>query len=122
MRSRAGRCTARRYRGGVRRLLLLLVVGLFLVGCGGSATPDTVAGAADDAGPAEPAPTTDAPASGGQADPSAPTADADEGTSGGEGTDEELVPFGTVTTVAGDQIDGGIYAGDSLALWFWAPW
>lgn len=33
-----------------------------------------------------------------------------------------VAPFGEVTTVSGEQIDGAQYAGQDLALWFWAPW
>lgn len=91
-----------------------MVVGVFLAGCGGTAAESAADGtadvAADDAAPAAPAEsdggeTTDEPAS--------DEADDDP---------DELVPFGTVETVAGDQIDGGQYAGSNLALWFWAPW
>ncbi len=34
----------------------------------------------------------------------------------------DIVPFGVVETVDGASLDGADYAGDSLALWFWAPW
>jgi len=84
----------------VRRLLLLLVVGLFLVGCGGSPAVDTVDrpdGAAVGTVTSEPA-VTDRSSAG-------PTS-----------------PFGTVTLVDGGSLDGAEYAGDDLALWFWAPW
>ena len=105
----------------VRRLLLLTVVGLVLVGCGGSATSDTAAvdvGDTDDA--------SSAPAGDEVSTPAAAQEQSDRGeeSDSGEGSDtaEARAPFGTVTTVAGENLDGSVYAGDSLALWFWAPW
>jgi hypothetical protein len=90
----------------VRRLLLLWVIGLFLVGCGGASTTDTTAGPADDVDTATPDTA---------AETSAPTGDA-------TASPAALAPFGTVTTVDGGSLDGAELAGDTLALWFWAPW
>jgi hypothetical protein len=98
----------------VRRLLLLTVVGLVLIGCGGSAPSDTAAVDAD-AGDAAPTPSGDEVST-----PAAAPAesDGDEGSAAAE----PRAPFGMVTTVDGERLDGAMYAGDSLALWFWAPW
>ena len=85
----------------MRRLLLLLVVGLVLVGCGGAPVTDATTEASDgDTNGASPAGR--ATVDGSAATPSA--------------------PFGTVTLVDGGRLDGADYAGDDLALWFWAPW
>jgi hypothetical protein len=99
----------------VRRLLLLVVVGLVLVGCGGSATSDTAAVDAEDTDDAASAP------AGAEASTPAAAADASDGAQE-SGSAEARAPFGTVATVDGEQLDGAMYAGDSLALWFWAPW
>ena len=85
-------------------MLLLLVVGAFVAGCGGSATVDTTVegsstGSAGSAGTVRSEPVgTDGPSAG------------------------PAAPFGTVTLVDGTSLDGAEYAGDDLALWFWAPW
>jgi hypothetical protein len=84
----------------VRRRLLLLILGLLLVGCGGSTTADGPDGAA-------------AGSTGAVTSEAAVT----DGASAGHGA-----PFGTVTLVDGGSLDGAEYAGDDLALWFWAPW
>jgi len=85
----------------VRRLLLVLVVGLALFGCGRAPTTATTAEASD--GDTDGASTAErATVDGSAATPSA--------------------PFGTVTLVDGERLDGADYAGDALALWFWAPW
>jgi hypothetical protein len=99
----------------VRRLLLLTVVGLVLVGCGGSATLDTAAPAAGG---------TDDAASALAGDEASTPAAVQDGSAGDDGSDQaqSKAPFGMVTTVAGERLDGAKYAGDSLALWFWAPW
>jgi hypothetical protein len=83
----------------VRRLLLLTVVGLFLVGCGGSTSMDVSDGATGSTGTVTSEP-----------------AVAESSSAGG------AAPFGTVTLVDGASLDGAEYAGDDLALWFWAPW
>lgn len=85
----------------MRRLAMLLLTAVALVGCGSASTQESAAAPADAApstGAAEPA-----------ARPSAVPADGD-------------APFGTVTAVGGGQIDGGDLVGRDLALWFWAPW
>lgn len=84
----------------MQRLLLLCVLGLFLIGCGGAPATDTAADTPDD-GP------TSAPPVPGPSD---------------EGSTTAVEPFGTVTLVNGERLDGAEYAGDNLALWFWAPW
>lgn len=89
---------------------MLMVVGVFLAGCGGTAAETTAGVAADDAAPAAPA-----EGDGGETPDEPASDDADD-------NPDQLAPFGTVQTVAGDQIDGGQYAGSNLALWFWAPW
>ena len=83
--------------------MLILVVGVLVAACGGSASdvavdqaPDPAAGAA-------------APA-------------ASDGESGSADGSSDIAPFGVVETVSGDTIDGEDYAGSNLALWFWAPW
>lgn len=92
--------------GLVRRLTMLIVVGVFVAACGGSAgdvaaddAPDPVAGDAAAASPAAP----------------------DDSSAGTDGP-SEIAPFGVVETVSGDAVDGADYAGSNLALWFWAPW
>lgn len=78
------------------------VVLTLLVGCGGqSATPGADIDTGAEAGPASPAP------SGGRDDSAAGTA-----------IDLDL----TAPAVLGDDIDLSEYAGQDLALWFWAPW
>lgn len=89
-----------RYPSDVRRLLLLLVVGLVLIGCRGSTSVDA----------------SDGDATGATSTVTSEPALAD-GTSAGQ-----AAPFGTVTLVDGASLDGAEYAGDDLALWFWAPW
>lgn len=84
----------------MRRLLLLTVVGLFLVGCGGSTTTDV----------------SDADAIGSTGAVASEPAVAEGASAGG------AAPFGTVTLVDGASLDGATFAGDDLALWFWAPW
>lgn len=81
----------------MRRLAMLLLTAVALVGCGSASTQESAAAA----------PSTDAAAP--AARPSAVPADGD-------------APFGTVTAVGGGQIDGGDLVGRDLALWFWAPW
>ena len=95
----------------MRRLLLLLVVGVLVVGCGGSTATDAT-GTADDTDTG--APVVTAPA---DDDASSAAQDTDNGDSG-----QAPAPFGQVATVGGEALDGAEYAGDSLALWFWAPW
>lgn len=80
---------------------LVLVVASTLVACGGNDSSPTTAGTAADL------PAADRPAD----DPPAPAADEDAGI-----LDVEA------TTVSGDVVDLGRYAGSDLALWFWAPW
>lgn len=84
----------------MRRLLLLTVVGLVLVGCGGSTTVDV----------------SDGDATGSTGTVASEPAVAERPSAGGS------APFGTVTLVDGASLDGAAYAGDDLALWFWAPW
>lgn len=86
---------------GVRRLLLLLVVGLVLAGCGGGPPADTTAD------------TSDGDAAG---------ASVSERAAGDGPSAAPSAPFGTVTLVDGERLDGARFAGDDLALWFWAPW
>ena len=88
----------------MRRLLLLLVVGSFLAGCGGSSAVDTTLDGSDGAA-TDPARTV------------VPEPAGTDGSSAGPAT-----PFGTVTLVDGASLDGAGYAGEDLALWFWAPW
>lgn len=84
---------------------MLIVVGVFVAACGGSAN-DSAADQAPD-----PAAADAAPASPAAADDETPA----DSTSG-------PAPFGVVETVGGKTLDGEDYAGRSLALWFWAPW
>lgn len=85
----------------VRRLVSILVVGLLLGACGSPA--DTAADVTTATTPARAA---------------------DEGGAAGPASSESagIVPFGVVETVDGATIDGADYAGQDLALWFWAPW
>jgi hypothetical protein len=85
---------------------MLIVVGVFVAACGGSAN-DIAADPAPD-----PAAVDAAPASPAAADDETTAAD----------SPSDLAPFGVVETVGGETLDGEDYAGRSLALWFWAPW
>jgi hypothetical protein len=85
---------------------MLIVVGVFVAACGGSAGSV----AADQAA--------DPPAEG--AAPAAPATAGDEATPPDGPSDR--APFGVVETVGGETLDGEDYAGRNLALWFWAPW
>jgi thiol-disulfide isomerase/thioredoxin len=120
----------------VRRLLIILILALAAAACGGAADPtdETVAEAdapapADDAAGADGDGTADdtaqADGAGGEADAAGGEADAAGGeadAAGGEAGSEPLVPFATVPTVDGGEIDGATLAGRDIALWFWAPW
>ena len=96
-------------------LLAIGVIALTIAACGGTDTaapsdldeapetvaPDDDAEAADD----QPAPSTDA----------ATPADPEPSPSGGP------LDF-TARTLAGGDLEVGVYAGDPVVLWMWAPW
>ena len=96
----------RGYSDQMRRLAMLVLTAVLLVGCGSVGTQG-LAGARQSASPPDDRTSTDAAASAAASSAAPVNGDA---------------PFGTVPAVGGGQIDGGELAGKDLALWFWAPW
>lgn len=87
-----------------RRLLAFAMAGALLAACGGS---DTATGATD---PSTVAPTADA----------APSSPPDTFEAAGEPEVPEALDF-SAPLVDGSVLDFRGFAGDTVALWFWAP-
>jgi len=108
----------------------VLVAGL-LAACGADTTaPDTTApeAAPSETGAPEPAasaPDSPSPADGLSQEPLAPDDPAVRPTAAAAAPPEGLAAdvFGfSAPLVGGGQVEGGEFAGQDLALWFWAPW
>ncbi|MEE8601890.1 hypothetical protein [Euzebya tangerina] len=101
----------------LRLLVLLLALGLIATACAGDAAESA---GGDDA--ATQPPEAEAEPDDGQSAADAAEDQAEPAT-GPEAPAEvpEILDF-QATTVAGETISGGDFAGQDLLFWFWAPW